>query len=169
MNKTISKTINKTNKDDYGLLLAQAQALLADEVDPIANAANLASLIYHSVDNLNWAGFYFLKEGELVLGPFAGQLACTRIVVGKGVCGTAFELNQTLVVDDVHQFVGHIACDVASQSEIVVPFKRTKFLQKYGGYAGVLDIDSPLKSRFTEIEKDFFESLAALYAGENNS
>ena len=161
----MSKTVDKITMGDYGLLLAQAQALLADEVDPIANAANLASLIFHSVDDLNWAGFYFLKEGELVLGPFAGQLACTRIAVGKGVCGTAFESNKTLVVDDVHEFAGHIACDAASESEIVVPFQCTKALQKQGGYAGVLDIDSPVKGRFTDIEKDLFESLVALYSG----
>jgi len=160
----MTNQLDRTANGDYELLLAQAEALLAAETDPIANAANLACLIFHSVDCLNWAGFYFLKGQELVLGPFAGQLACTRIAVGQGVCGTAFEKKQTLVIDDVHQFSGHIACDAASESEIVVPFQCTASLKKHGGYAGVLDVDSPTKARFTDKEKELFERLAALYS-----
>ncbi|NND00305.1 MAG: GAF domain-containing protein [Gammaproteobacteria bacterium] len=143
-------------KNKLSLLLKQAEALLADESDQIANAANLSSLIFHNVPRLNWAGFYFHRQGQLVLGPFSGQLACTRIPLGSGVCGTAFAKEQTLVVDDVHQFDGHIACDSASQSEIVVPFS-TNLLD------GVLDIDSPVKSRFGPDEKDFFERLVVIY------
>ncbi|MEM7360635.1 MAG: GAF domain-containing protein [Pseudomonadota bacterium] len=141
---------------NYPLLLKQAESLLCDEPDPIANAANLASLIYFNVAQLNWAGFYFLRDSELVLGPFCGQVACTRIPLGKGVCGSAYAENQTLVVADVHQFDGHIACDAASESEIVVPFT-------HGQLAGVLDIDSPVKKRFSGVEREFFESLVSLY------
>ena len=140
----------------YELILKQAEALLSDETDAIANAANLAALIFNHVDRLNWAGFYFFKESELVLGPFCGQVACTRIQVGKGVCGTAYEQFRTLVVEDVHEFDGHIACDAASESEIVVPFKLPKI-------SGVLDIDSPYKNRFDAQERDFFEAIVHMY------
>ena len=142
--------------EDYSLLLRQAEQLLSSETDQIANAANLSALILHNVENLNWAGFYFFKDAQLVLGPFAGQLACTRIPIGKGVCGTAYAQQKTLVVSDVHEFDGHIACDAASQSEIVVPFSTADF-------SGVLDIDSPIKGRFADQEKDFFEQLTKLY------
>ncbi|MFT4629637.1 MAG: L-methionine (R)-S-oxide reductase [Arenicella sp.] len=142
--------------NNYPLLLKQAEALLSSETDAIANAANLSSLIYHHVDDLNWAGFYFFKETELVLGPFCGQVACTRIPVGQGVCGSAYSNNQTMVIADVHQFEGHIACDAASESEIVVPFKCD-------GVSGVLDIDSPHKARFGDSERDFFEKIMRLY------
>ncbi len=142
---------------NYTLLLAQVESLLSSESDQIANAANLAALIYQNVDRINWAGFYFEKSGELVLGPFAGQLACTRIPIGVGVCGTAYAKQQTLLIEDVHQFDGHIACDVASESEVVVPFKTSRL-------SGVLDIDSPEKGRFGEAEKDFFEAVAKFYA-----
>lgn len=143
---------------DYSLLLKQVQSLLESETDPLANAANLSALIYRSVPRLNWSGFYFFKpdQQQLVLGPFHGEVACTRIDVGKGVCGTAFAQQQTIVVADVHQFEGHIACDAASESEVVVPFE-TKII------SGVLDIDSPEKNRFSEAEKDFFESVVSLY------
>lgn len=144
------------NSDNYSLLLRQAEQLLSSETDQIANAANLSALILHNVDNLNWAGFYFFKEEQLVLGPFAGQLACTRIPIGKGVCGTAYAQQKTLMVSNVHAFDGHIACDAASQSEIVVPFKTPSF-------SGVLDIDSPITGRFADQEKDFFEQLTKLY------
>lgn len=140
----------------YKLLIQQAEALLANEYDPIANAANLASLIYHNVQDLNWAGFYLSRDNELVLGPFCGQIACTRIVIGNGVCGTAYEKRETLIVDDVEAFDGHIVCDVASQSEIVVPF----FGQVM---SGVLDVDSPHKTRFSAPERDLFEHLVKLY------
>ena len=143
--------------NDYSLILEQAKALLESERDPMANAANLSALVFNSVGNLNWAGFYFLRDDELVLGPFQGQVACTRIAPGKGVCGTAFAERSTQVVADVHEFEGHIACDAASESEIVVPFYATQL-------QGVLDIDSPTKARFSKPEQDFFEALTSLYA-----
>jgi GAF domain-containing protein len=146
----------KTMTTEYDSLLKQAASLLENESDPIANAANLAALIFHGVETINWAGFYFLREDELVLGPFAGQVACTRIALGAGVCGTAFSQNQTLVVHDVHKFAGHIACDAASESEIVVPFKHSRV-------SGVLDIDSPVIGRFAEPEKAFFEAVSQIY------
>src|SRR6476620_12544062 len=105
----------------YSDLLAQARALLDGERDATANSANLAALIFHAVPDLNWAGFYWMKGGELVLGPFQGKPACVRIALGKGVCGTAAQERRTIVVPDVHAFPGHIACDAASQAEIVVP------------------------------------------------
>jgi len=145
------------SKSKYSLLLAQAESLLSTERDQIANAANLASLIFYGLDDLNWAGFYFFRNDELVLGPFCGKVACTRIPLDKGVCGGAFTQQKTLLVDDVHLFPGHIACDSASQSEIVVPFKTDSL-------SGVLDIDSPEKGRFGEEEKSLVELLAKLYS-----
>jgi GAF domain-containing protein len=152
---------------EYKLLIEQARALIESEPDPIANAANLASLIYHNVSDLNWAGFYFYRKDELVLGPFMGQVACTRIPIGKGVCGTAFETKQTLVVADVHEFEGHIACDSASESEVVVPFSFNGQTNIQDGVAGVLDIDSPVKNRFGAAEQELFELLAHLYVQES--
>jgi len=136
----------------YRLLLKQVHALLKDETDLIANTANISSLLFHNLEDVNWVGFYFLKHRELVLGPFSGQPACTRIPIGKGVCGTAFVEKTTKVVADVHQFPGHIACDAASESEIVVPF-RTAEVQ------GVFDIDSPVIARFGADEQTFFEAV----------
>ncbi len=141
---------------DYDLLIKQAEALLSVETDAVANAANLCAMLYHQLEGVNWVGFYFLKQEELVLGPFSGQPACTRIALGKGVCGTAFVEKQTKVVDDVHNFAGHIACDAASNSEIVVPFFTEKL-------SGVFDIDSPELARFSDLEKVFFERILALY------
>lgn len=141
---------------NYPLLLQQARALLESESDPIANAANLSSLIFYNVEHLNWAGFYFLRGDELVLGPFNGQVACTRIEIGKGVCGTAFATNTTQLVEDVHAFEGHIACDAASESEVVVPFMTDQL-------SGVLDIDSPQRARFGKDEQELFEGLAKIY------
>jgi L-methionine (R)-S-oxide reductase len=141
---------------DYQLLVKQAEALISSESDPIANAANLSSLLYNNLENVNWVGFYFLRDEELVLGPFSGQPACTRIGLGKGVCGSAFNDNKTYVVKDVHQFPGHIACDAASESEIVVPFKTNTL-------SGVFDIDSPVHARFGEEEQELFEQVCALY------
>src|SRR5688572_5562814 len=126
----------------YSNLASQLRSLLEGERDFIANAANVSSLLYHSLPDLNWAGFYLLKEGELVLGPFQGKPACVRIAMGKGVCGTAAERRQTLLVENVHEFPGHIACDNESNSEIVVPLIREQQL------IGVLDLDSPLFDRF---------------------
>ena len=143
-----------TNKH-YTLLLRQAEALMSGEADFIANAANLSSLLYHNLEHVNWVGFYIFRGNELVLGPFNGQPACTRIPLGKGVCGTAFSKQKTLVIDDVHAFAGHIACDAASESEIVVPFNAKEF-------SGVFDVDSPIKNRFQAQEKIFFESIVDL-------
>jgi GAF domain-containing protein len=139
-------------------LLPELRALLAGETDPIANAANTSALIFSRVENLNWAGFYFLRGESLVVGPFQGLPACTRIPLGRGVCGTAAARNQTIVVPDVHAFEGHIACDSASLSEIVVPFAIG------GRLAGVLDIDSPVLNRFHEADRILFEAVAQTYA-----
>jgi len=128
---------------DYGLLNAQLAEMTADVPHRIANLANASALLYDALADLNWAGFYLMEDGKLVLGPFQGKIACVEIAVGKGVCGTAVEQNKTLRVEDVHQFPGHIACDCASNSEIVIP------IRKGGAVIGVLDIDSPLFSRFT--------------------
>ncbi len=133
-----------TKPELYAKLLLQLRSLVADERDFIANAANLSSLLYHSMPDLNWAGFYFHKNDELVLGPFQGQPACVRIAIGKGVCGTAAQQRQTILVDSVHDFPGHIACDSASNSEIVVPMIKDDHL------IGVLDLDSPSVGRFDE-------------------
>jgi GAF domain-containing protein len=138
----------------YRLLVKQADALLAGETDFIANAANLAALIYHSVPQLNWAGFYLLKGGELVLGPFQGKVACVRIPLGTGVCGTSAAERRTIVVPDVHRFPGHIACDSESNSEIVIPIERR------GSLLGVLDLDSPITGRFDEVDREGLEALA---------
>lgn len=140
----------------YQLLLKQAEALISGEVDSIANAANLASLVYNNLDNVNWVGFYYLRDGELVLGPFSGQPACTRIPIGKGVCGTAFAEQKTQVIGNVHDFPGHIACDAASESEVVVPFSSAKL-------SGVFDIDSPILNRFSTDEVELLESICTLY------
>jgi GAF domain-containing protein len=140
-------------------LQAELSGLLSGEADYIANAANAAALIFRRLPDLNWAGFYFLRGDTLVVGPFQGLPACTRIPLGRGVCGTAFARGQTIVVDDVHDFDGHIACDSASLSEIVVPFRIA------GGPAGVLDIDSPIAARFTPQDRILIEALAGIYAG----
>ena len=136
---------------NYPLLLKQLQALLSGENETISNLANFAAFIFCEIPQLNWAGFYRLQDGELVLGPFQGRPACTRLKKGKGVCWAAVEKGQTLIVPDVHQFAGHIACDSASQSEIVVP------IIVRGKLWGVLDIDAPVKNRFSTAEQEFFE------------
>jgi L-methionine (R)-S-oxide reductase len=138
-------------------LLAELRALLAGEPDPIANAANISALIFNRLPQLNWVGFYFLRGDVLVLGPFQGQPACTRIKLGQGVCGTAAERNETILVPDVHAFEGHIVCDTASLSEIVVPFSVA------GQFSGVLDVDSPVLNRFGVAEQSLLEAVAALY------
>ena len=142
---------------DGALVVAQARALFADERDPIANASNLSALIFSTLPNLNWAGFYFVRGDELVLGPFQGKPASTRIARGKGVCGTAWERRETIVVPDVHAFAGHIACDSASNSEIVIP------LVACGEVIGVLDIDSPILDRFSAEDRHVLEELARAY------
>lgn len=147
--------------DDVGsnaeLLLKQAQALLSDESDRIANAANLSALVFNHLEQVNWAGFYFLQGDKLVLGPFQGQPACVRIALGRGVCGTAASSRETQRVADVHAFEGHIACDAASRSEIVVP------LILGDQVIGVLDIDSPVTDRFSLADQHLIEQLAAIY------
>ncbi len=142
----------------YADLLSAADALTAGEPDGVANMANLAALIWQSVPELNWAGFYRLIEGELVLGPFCGKPACIRIALGQGVCGTAAESAQTQRVDDVQAFPGHISCDAASRSELVVPIRRE------GRVIAVLDLDSPRPARFTKADQAGFEQLAGLIA-----
>jgi len=147
----------ESKPDLYRDLAKQLEALLAGESDRIANAANMAALIYHGLSDLNWAGFYFRQGGELVLGPFQGKPACVRIPLGKGVCGTAALRAATVLAPDVHNFPGHIACDPASRSELVVP------LIEAGEVSGVLDLDSPLVGRFDEIDHAGCEQLVALF------
>ncbi|TEW55688.1 GAF domain-containing protein [Psychromonas sp. RZ22] len=136
----------KTLKE-YQLLTKQAVALIEDEKDLIANLANISALLNMNLDNINWVGFYLLKNDELILGPFQGNVACVHIALGKGVCGTAFSTNSIQRVADVHQFPGHIACDAASQSEIVLPINHN------GKTVAVLDIDSPITERFNDIDE----------------
>ena len=142
----------------YADLLLQAQGLFEGIYDPIANAANLSALLWHGLPDLNWAGFYILRGEELLLGPFQGKPACVRITLGKGVCGTAAAQRTTIIVADVHEFAGHIACDSASNSEIVVPV----FVQ--GALAAVLDLDSPLLARFDDEDRAGLEALVGLFA-----
>lgn len=139
----------------YQSVVAQVRALLEGERDAIANFANTASLLYHSLPELNWVGFYLLKDGELVVGPFQGKPACVRIALGKGVCGTAAERRATMIVANVHEFDGHIACDSASNSEIVVPLVRGNEL------IGVLDVDSPKFARFDAEDQAGLEQVVA--------
>jgi L-methionine (R)-S-oxide reductase len=141
----------------YDELARDLSALLAGERDLIANAANTAALIYGALPRLNWAGFYLYKSGELVLGPFQGKPACVRIAIGKGVCGTAAARRETVLVEDVHAFPGHIACDSASNSEVVIPLVRN------GELLGVLDLDSPDLSRFGRVDARGLEALARIF------
>ena len=141
----------------YAELVNQARALLANEPDRIAKAANFASLVFHGVPDLNWAGFYFYDGAELVVGPFQGKPACVRIAIGKGVCGTAAATRESQLVPDVHAFAGHIACDSASNSEIVVPLIADNVL------IGVWDVDSPTIGRFDPEDLRGMEALAKVY------
>lgn len=150
-------TSQVTSKHElYDQLASQLSSLLAGERDLVANAANFSSLIFHALPDLNWAGFYFAKDDELVLGPFQGQPACVRIRVGQGVCGAGASKCETVIVPNVHEFPGHIACDSASNSEIVVP------LMKDSKLIGVLDLDSPLIGRFDADDADGLERLAGI-------
>ncbi len=142
----------ETKKESYTLLLAQMQALLEGENDLIANLANASALLNQVLEDLNWVGFYLIKEGGLILGPFQGKVACVHIAIGKGVCGTAVAQQCTQVVEDVHQFEGHIACDSASRSELVIPFRNK------GEIVGVLDLDSPSVGRFTAEDAHYLEA-----------
>ncbi|RJT37262.1 GAF domain-containing protein [Mesorhizobium waimense] len=159
-----AKAIESTEKAAfYRDLATQLKALLEGERDSIANAANTAALIFQMVPDLNWAGFYFLaSDEELVLGPFQGKPACVRIAVGKGVCGTAVDLGMSMLVKDVHDFPGHIACDVDSRSELVV------LLRDNDGVFGVLDLDSPTPGRFDKEDQAGIEKLASIYVSANS-
>jgi GAF domain-containing protein len=143
-------------------LAQQMEGLLAGERDPIANAANMAALIFNTVPRLNWAGFYFRRGDTLVLGPFQGRPACVRIALGKGVCGAAAQSRKTQRVEDVNAFPGHIACDSASRSELVVP------LMRYAMVFGVLDLDSPESARFAAVDQVGMERLAAIYVAASD-
>ena len=138
-----------TPEERYKYMLILLRGQVASERDSLANISNAAALIFNIVEDCNWSGFYILREGELVLGPFQGLPACNRIKVGRGVCGTAVETREVQLVEDVNLFPGHIACDGASQSELVLP------IIKDGKVYGVLDLDSPSKARFTELEKEY--------------
>jgi L-methionine (R)-S-oxide reductase len=142
---------------DFKLLDSQAEALLRDEPDTLASAANFVALLYNALDDVNWLGIYVLRGDELVLGPFQGQPACVHIALGSGVCGTAASTLQTQRVPDVHAFPGHIVCDAASRSEIVVP------LIVGGSLVGVLDIDSPSLDRFSEDDQAGIERLCKTF------
>jgi GAF domain-containing protein len=149
------ETANK--KQFYEELALQLRGLLSGERDAVANAANMSALLYHTLADVNWVGFYFRKGGELVVGPFQGKPACVRIAVGRGVCGTAAEARRSVVVPDVHAFPGHIACDAASRSELVVPLILGEAV------VGVLDLDSPMAGRFDEDDRMGCEQLVAIY------
>lgn len=144
-------------REGYALLAAQLEALLADERDFVANAAQFSAFLFHELGDLNWAGFYLNKGEQLVLGPFQGKVACVRIPFGRGVCGVAASSRQTQRVEDVHAFPGHIACDSASNSELVVP------LVKDGRLIGVLDLDSPSTTRFSPDDQVGVERLVAIF------
>ncbi len=145
------KNMNEEERLKYMLMLLKGQ--LSSENDELANLSNASAIINSCVDDLNWSGFYLMRGGQLVLGPFQGLPACNRIDLGKGVCGTAAEKRETQLVPDVHLFPGHIACDSASNSELVVP------IVKDGTVFGVLDMDSPIKERFTKLHADYFEKF----------
>ena len=144
----------KDKRADYASLAQELAALLSGERDFIANAANTAALLFAALPQVNWAGFYFLKDGALLVGPFQGKPACVRIALGRGVCGTCAAERRTLVVSDVHAFPGHIACDADSRAEIVVP------LMHQGELLGVLDVDSPVAARFDAADGRGLEGLA---------
>lgn len=153
------KLIETASKTEfYRDLVQQLRSLLEGERDPIANAANTSALLFEQMRDINWAGFYFLRNGnELIVGPFQGKPACVRIPVGRGVCGTAVERGQSILVEDVHAFPGHIACDAASRSELVVPLVRD------GKVVGVLDLDSPIPARFDAEDLAGIEEVASIY------
>lgn len=146
-----------TDDDFYPTLINQVRSLLTGEPDAIANAANLSALLYQHLPDINWVGFYFMRGEELVVGPYQGKPACTRIALGKGVCGVAMQTRQTRRVADVHAIDNHIACDVESRSEIVVPLFRDDH------NIGVLDIDSPTVGRFGPADQQAIEAIAAIY------
>ncbi|GAB2508955.1 GAF domain-containing protein [Pseudoxanthomonas sangjuensis] len=152
-----SQSLSGSKPEQYAQLAGQVRALLHGESDRVANAANLSSLVYHALPELNWVGFYFHDGNELVVGPFQGQPACVRIALDKGVCGAAARTRRTQRVADVDAFPGHIACDSASRSELVVP------LQKDGELIGVFDLDSPVPGRFDEDDQRGLEAIAGIF------
>jgi GAF domain-containing protein len=154
-----SQQLTGTQAEQYEQLLQQASALVHGESDKIANAANLSALVYHSLPDLNWVGFYFYDGNELVVGPFQGLPACVRIALGRGVCGTAAVTKQTQRIADVDAFPGHIPCDSASRSELVVPLYKGEQL------VGVFDLDSPRLDRFNEVDQKNLEALADIFLG----
>ena len=154
-----TNALTGSKPEQYAQLLQQARALLHGERDRIANAANLSALVYHALPQLNWVGFYFFDGHELVVGPFQGRPACVRIALGRGVCGTAAVTRQTQVVPDVDAFPGHIPCDSASRSELVVPLFRDDVL------LGVFDLDSPVAARFDDEDRRGLEAVAAVFLG----
>ena len=153
----VKTTAGLSKADGYRELNTQLAALIAGERNGLANAANMAALLYEGLPEVNWAGFYFLQGGELVVGPFQGKVACVRIAMGRGVCGTAAEKRETIIVPDVDAFPGHIACDSASRSEIVIP------LVQAGRLVGVLDVDSPRKARFDSEDAVGLAAAAELF------
>ena len=157
--KTVARSNQISKSKLYASLVVQLMSLLKGEYDLVANAANFSALLFNSLPNVNWAGFYFLRGDELVLGPFQGNPACVRIPLGKGVCGVAAQQVETIIVPNVHEFPGHIACDVASNSEIVVPlFDGERLL-------GVLDLDSPLIGRFDDQDAEGLNELVTVFVG----
>jgi len=152
-----SAALEGSKTEQYQTLAAQARALLSGESDRIANAANLSALVFHALPDLNWVGFYFFDGRELVVGPFQGHPACVRIAIGKGVCGTAAQTRQTQRIADVDAFPGHIPCDSASRSELVVPLFKGERL------VGVFDLDSPILDRFDAQDQAGLEAIAAIY------
>jgi L-methionine (R)-S-oxide reductase len=149
--------MNQSKTEFYRDLAAQLTGLLGDERDRVANAANMSAFLFMSVPDLNWAGFYFMAGGELVVGPFQGKPACVRIAVGAGVCGTAVREGRSILVENVHEFPGHIACDAGSESELVVPLFNGEEI------IGVLDLDSPRLARFDAEDQAGMEALAAIF------
>ena len=153
----VKTTAGLPKAETYRELAVQLGGLLSDETNGLANAANTAALLFAGLPEVNWAGFYFLRGGELVLGPFQGKVACVRLQLGRGVCGTAAQNRKTIVVPDVEKFPGHVACDHASRSEIVVP------LIKAGKLIGVLDVDSPVLARFDDKDTLGLETIADIF------
>lgn len=153
-----ANSLSGSKPEQYAQLLDQARALLHGERDRIANAANVSALVYHALPSLNWVGFYFFDGRELVVGPFQGLPACVRIALDKGVCGAAASTRQTQRIDDVHAFPGHIACDAASNAELVVPLVAAD-----GSLIGVFDIDSPEPGRFDEHDQQGLEAIARAF------
>jgi GAF domain-containing protein len=154
--------MNQTKTEYYQDLAAQLTGLLGDERDRIANAANMSAFLFMSVPDLNWAGFYFMQDGGLIVGPFQGKPACVRIAVGDGVCGTAVKEGRTILVENVHEFPGHIACDAGSESELVIPlFKNDEII-------GVLDLDSPRLARFDAEDQAGMEKLAKIFVAASD-